>query len=139
MDRRSYCSRDSKVSSNNDQGVGAMVMRVRFAKERFEARLEVDNREGVAGNSWMSCSVSHMGSFGGNILADNKANNKVPDEVVGAAEGRSSRMDLEDMLDNASGALVESSRAVGGAEHNGRAAAGLNHHLHRSNMTTRER
>lgn len=81
---------------------------------RFEARLEVDNREALADNSLMSYSVARTERFVGNILAGNKANSRFPD--AGAVADRNSRhTDLGDMLDNASDALVESNLAVGAA------------------------
>lgn len=95
---------------------------------RFEARLEVDNREVAADNSLMSCSVAHTERFADNILAGNKASNRFPDEEVAA--DRNSRMDSEDMLDSASDAWAENSRAGEVAEaHIDMAVSVLNHHL----------
>ena len=104
--------------------------------ERFEARLEVDNREAAADNmDLMSCSVAHTEHFVDNILADNKASNRFPDEVgAGVVVGCNNHMDLEDMLDNAFDALVENSRAVGDAAHTGRAVLVLSHHLKSSRV-----
>lgn len=96
---------------------------------RFEARLEVDNREAAADSSWMSCSDARTERFEDNILAGSKASNRFPDEVVGAAVGRSSRMGSGDMFGNAWDAWVASSRAVGGAARNGRVVLVPNHHL----------
>lgn len=96
--------------------------------ERFEARLEVDNREVAAGNSLMSCIVARTERFVDNILAGNKANNRFPDE--GAAADRNSRMDSEDMFGSASDAWVESSQAGEEvAAHIDMAVSVLNHHL----------
>lgn len=82
----------------------------RFVMERFEARLEVDNREAVADSSLTSCIVSHTAErFVDNILAGSKASNRFPDVV--AAVDRSNRMDLVDMLDSAFDAWAENSRA----------------------------
>jgi hypothetical protein len=99
--------------------------------EHFEARLEVEvgSREAVAGNNLMSCSVADTEHFVDSTLAGNKASNRVPDEVEGAAADRNSRMDSEDMSDSASDAWVENSRAAGDVAHIDRAVLVLNRHL----------
>jgi hypothetical protein len=102
--------------------------------ERFEARLEVGNREAEADNSLMSYSVARTERFVDNILADNKANNRFPDEVEEAAD-RNSRMDSVDMFGNASDAWVGSSRAVEGEGRIDKMVLVLSHHLHDSKMT----
>lgn len=103
--------------------------------ERFEARLEVDNREAAADNSLMSCSVAHMERFVDNILAGNKANNRFPD--AGVAADHNSHMDLGDMLDNAFDAWVESNRVVEEEVHNDMVVSVLNHHLFMINKLTK--
>lgn len=103
----------------------------------FEARLEVEvgNREVVADSNWMSCSVAHMERFVDSTLAGNKANNRFPDGVEGAAAAdHSSRTGSEDMFDNASDAWVGSSQAAEDVAHNGRAVSVLNHHLQRDDF-----
>lgn len=102
----------------------------RFETGRSEARLEVEvgSREAAAGNSLLSCSVARRERFARSILAGNKANSKVPDEVEGAAADHSSRTDSEDMFGNASDAWVLSSRAVDAARID-RAVSVPNHRL----------
>lgn len=98
--------------------------------EHFEAQLEVDNREVVAGNSLMSCSVAHMEHFVDNILAGNKASNRFPDEEVVVVADRNIRMDSEDMFDNAFDAWVENSQVEDVVEaHIDMVVSVLNRHL----------
>lgn len=97
--------------------------------ERFEARLEVDNRVAAADNSLMSCSVARMERFVDSILAGNKASSRFPDEGVADHSSTGSG----DMFDNASDALVESNRAEG-AVHNDMVVSVLSRHLSRRNQ-----
>lgn len=119
-------SQDNRANLCSDPCAGESALREQVVMERFEARLEVDNREAVADSSLTSCIVSRMVErFVGNILAGSKASNRFPD--AGAAVDRSNRMDLVDMLDSAFDAWAENSQAAG--VHIGMAVSVLNHHL----------
>jgi hypothetical protein len=114
---------------NSDQYVEESVRRAQFANSEEAQPVEVDNREVAADNSLMSCIVARMEEhFVDNILAGSKANNRFPDEAEGAAVDRNSRMDLEDMSDNAFDAWVAKNQVEVDAARKHDTAA-LNHHL----------